>query len=1324
MSIRPSTLSELLEDRIVLSAFTVTTLADSGAGSLRDAIDQANSNPGNDSIEFDASLSGEITLSSGELTLSDTSGDITISGRGASQLTISGNGNSRVFNIESGVFANISGLTISNGQAEKGGGISNSGTLTLNNTIISGNTATTNYGGGILNEGNMNVVNSTLSGNSVSVAYGYSVGGGAAIFNSGALSILSSTLSGNTAHSLNGGGVYNASRASLTITGSTFSGNVADGGGGAIFNTDVVQLINSTLTGNSANFGGGIDSSDGELTITNSTISGNTANAEDFGGAINYSGTLIMNNSILANSTNGLDLSHGGAIHSSSGSNNLVENGDIGGLSNTITGQDPMLGSLSDNGGPTQTLALLEGSSAINAGNNSLAVEFGTTALTTDQRGLGFRRITDGTVDIGAFEYESGPPIFTVTNLNDSGDGSLRDAIEQANSNAGRETIVFDSSLSGQITLTSGQLILSDTTGTISLEGLGANLLTITGSNLSRIFEVQAGVTATISGVTISDGYAQYGGGVRNDGILTIAASTISGNTAQGPSAGGLGGGVYNSLDATLTIVNSTVSGNTVVNGSGGGVFNHGSLTVTNSTISGNTATGNNGGGIVNYGSATVTSTTISGNSIDDAGGAGIGNAGTLVLNNTIIANSLSGFDLDNYGTMSGSHNLIENADSTAGLSNTITGQDPLLGDLEYNGGPTQTHALLVGSVAVNAGDNLLSVNPENDPLRTDQRGEGYTRIVGVTVDIGAYELSDGTSETFTVTTLADSGTGSLRDAIDQANANEGDEIIQFSAALAGGTITLTSGQLTLSDTIGTMTIVGLGADQLTISGNGNSRVFQVETGVTASISGLTISDGKTIYAYDDANNGGGIDNYGFLTLANSTISGNSTVGGGGGGGGIYNRASGQLTVTGSTLANNSGDNGAGITNNGKLSVSNSTFSGNSGGFGGGILNTSPRFTLEVSNSTFYGNSGSAIMNMNSLVLNNSILANSLGSSDLDGNSSGGTLSGSNNLIQWNNTTGLVNTITGVDPMLGDLQDNGGPTPTMALLAGSAAINAGDNSLADDPQSGNALTTDQRGAGFSRITGGTVDIGAYEYQSSPAPTNVVTNSFIARNGRLNVNGHHGDDIIGLFGTGEGIIEVRIDTTGDGHFDTVAESFQNVKSIRVDLGEGNDSLFVGGDLQLRKGLKITGGSEADRVHFVSDESFFNSTTPTSIDAKVKIKLGDGDNHVRFEGSTFEKNVTLKLGSGDDGIVSNGATFGKKLKVLTGDGDDVIAHSNNTYFSRASFLLGGGDDVYSEFDGTFDKHWFAHFGPGSDTLDESGNQIAGRTRLWSYEERPRT
>ena len=435
-------------------------------------------------------------------------------------------------------------------------------------------------------------------------------------------------------------------------------------------------------------------------------------------------------------------------------------------------------------------------------------------------------------------------------------------------------------------------------------------------------------------------------------------------------------------------------------------------------------------------------------------------------------------------------------------------------------------------------------------------------------VGLGLVEIYSGVGgSTLTVTNTADSGAGSLRAAI--AAASNGDTI-QFDAALNGQTINLTSGELVIDKNI---TIAGPGPSLLAVSRDSNSmatfRIFHVTPGHTSTIEGLTISGNHANPpgggVFNEATltinncrldhnfsegNGGGILNGGTLTIRNSSVSGSaagalplSTTGNGGGisnsgtldisksaifgneanfwGGGISN--SGTVTITDCTVRGNlTGSEfvlgsgfGGGISNqdSGTLTIRNSTVSGNvsngNSSGGGGIFSGSGNTTLVITNSTISGNfahpKGGGILNGGSLTVTNSTVS---GNSILSpGN--GGAIHNNGGMVQIGNTilqTGApgvnifnnAGTITShgynlssdngggfltaigdqinTDPILGPLQDNGGPTFTHELLTGSPAINAGDPSFTPPP------LYDQRGPGYDRVVGGRIDIGSFEVQ--------------------------------------------------------------------------------------------------------------------------------------------------------------------------------------------------------------------------------------------------
>ena len=342
-----------------------------------------------------------------------------IDGPGANSLTISGNDAVQVFNVTN--TATISCLIIADGSASDGSGIYNSGTLTVTNDTFTGNIAANN-GAAIDNNGALTVNSSTFTNNSGSTSVCY--GGG--IYNSGTTTVNNSTFANNGTNTAlyeiyEGGGISN--HGTMVISDSIFSGNSTDEQGGGIGNVGLMTIINSTIANNSTYaLGGGIfNCYGGTLTATNCTIADNSA---CYGGGIlsyasDWGTTTVLNNTIVVNNS-GFDIDMYCGPDSVSGSYNLIGSvfgyydfgGPVNGVNGNIVGvANAGLGTLANNGGPTQTIDLLPGSPAINPGSVALAVDANGNPLTTDQRGIGYPRIHDGTVDIGALESSDITPV-------------------------------------------------------------------------------------------------------------------------------------------------------------------------------------------------------------------------------------------------------------------------------------------------------------------------------------------------------------------------------------------------------------------------------------------------------------------------------------------------------------------------------------------------------------------------------------------------------------------------------------------------------------------------------------------------------------------------------------------------------------------------------------------------------------------------------------------------------------------------------------------------------------------------------------------------
>jgi len=325
---------------------------------------------------------------------------------------------------------------------------------------------------------------------------------------------------------------------------------------------------------------------------------------------------------------------------------------------------------------------------------------------------------------LGAVAIPARAITISVTNTNDSGPGSLRQALAIANDG----DTIDASSVSGVITLTNGELLVGKS---VTINGAGADVLAVDGNATSIVFQIGTGATpptVAISGLTIRNGQGGFGGAILNGSgaTLTVTSSTISGSTAA------FGGGIFNT--GPLTIANSTVSGNTA--SEGGGIYSNSSLTITNSTISTNTVN-SEGGAFVNLGTAAITHSTLSNNTASDGGG--IFTIGAVQIGDTILKAGASGANIANNGGTVTSLGYNLSSDSAGGF---LTGPgdqintDPLLGPLQDNGGPTFTHQLLPGSPAIDSGDPNFT-----PPPFFDQRGPGFDRVVNGRVDKGSFEV-------------------------------------------------------------------------------------------------------------------------------------------------------------------------------------------------------------------------------------------------------------------------------------------------------------------------------------------------------------------------------------------------------------------------------------------------------------------------------------------------------------------------------------------------------------------------------------------------------
>ena len=347
--------------------YPVSSLLDTGAGSLRAAVASANANAGPDSVSFGATT-GTIELTSGQIAIT---GPVEIVGPSPLTLAVDANESSRIFAINNipdpGV--EISGLRFTGGQpvdgCSCGGAIQNFNThLLISGSNFDHNDAT--WGGAIESfQAELEVENSTFSANTSSDE----IGGGAIHVGEGEATVTSSSFFEN--HAANIGGAIQAGGAKLTLRDSTIVNNSTDQYDGGISNDDgKAKIINSTITGNTtAKYGGGIGNS-GRLVVKTSTIAGNLAK---FGGGIGSDGKPKLSSTIVADNTAIRacpEIASEGTVKSNF---SLIEKKQcvrVKGRKN-ILGKDPKLGALGDHGGLTDTIDLLAASRAIDKGAKS-----------------------------------------------------------------------------------------------------------------------------------------------------------------------------------------------------------------------------------------------------------------------------------------------------------------------------------------------------------------------------------------------------------------------------------------------------------------------------------------------------------------------------------------------------------------------------------------------------------------------------------------------------------------------------------------------------------------------------------------------------------------------------------------------------------------------------------------------------------------------------------------------------------------------------------------------------------------------------------------
>jgi hypothetical protein len=452
----------------------------------------------------------------------------------------------------------------------------------------------------------------------------------------------------------------------------------------------------------------------------------------------------------------------------------------------------------------------------------------------------------------------SSPTHFVVNNTNDSGPGSLRQTVLDANADGRADQISFAPGLQGTIVLTSGPLSVTDN---LTIIGPGANQITVSGDDASRVFDITAGVRAEIDGLTITHGMADQGGGIQNAGTITLSGDVISHSQATDTSTFG-GGGILNLPGATLLLTNSTLSGNVAALVStslslGGGLDNEGIATLTACTVVGNQAV--QGGGVLNEGTIRVTDSTFTGNRANGGPGFGIG----------------GGFDNRNGGTASVFQSTFK--------GNLCTGvYDAEGGGIASFGALTLTGVTVSGNAAL-GGDGADGVNTFGQAY-----GGGIFSVEAVS---SAPLIITGSTISGN---LAQGGNAGNNNAGDEGTTNSVDQAagggIESGAGAIGSGVVIINCAILGNQTIGGNVAEGPGG---MAAGGGISLGYFGPDGGSLIINGSTVAGNSAVGGTGATTFrggigvGGGIDDEGDpLQATNLMLADNSAIGGFGGTGG------------------------------------------------------------------------------------------------------------------------------------------------------------------------------------------------------------------------------------------------------------------------------------------------------------------------------------------------------------------------------------------------------------------------------------------------------
>jgi CSLREA domain-containing protein len=1261
----------------------------------------------------------------GDLVLDDVTLNGGIAGAGADQPA------GGALRAEGNVVIEKSRLTFNRatGTASRGGAISAgpSSNVIITDSRIADNASNDLYGdgmsgGAIASDGALAIVGSTIDGNTAKDTLITNGHGGGITFSGSTLSISDSTISNNVAQST--GGALLVQSGQVSISDSTISGNQAQTGDGGAIRVD----------------GGSVD-------LTSVTVADNSSSSSTLSGAgISSRGSLLgTRTSALCSdpvTSNGWNV----AVDTSCGLDELSDLqsattglGPLAANGGPTATRLPFAGSSAVDAIPVGTPGLCDSSTPPD--QRGIARPVGGACDAGAVEGSGAAAVPH------AFVVNSGADTQDVNQgdgicADATGHCTLRAAVNEANASPAADSITVGPGVV-LAPLTQGALWVNEA---VTIDGNGA---VVNGNQSTQVIHQIAGrltishltiergsgdgggvgsrgdlnVTRVVFGGTgsgLGNQSSTNGGAIDHlgRGSLAISQSTFAGNQAAGA-----GGAIYLGSGGVGTITDSTFTLNGVVlpektwefpSSGGGAIANDGTLGVSDSTLSVNA----DGAVLQHAGSTTITSSTLSRNEL----GPTLRTTGGALTVSGSILDPASGGACSGPVT-SGGYNLSN--DQTCALTGTgdQQGVAPLLGALLPNGGSTATQLPYLGSPAVDAipfGTPRLCTGSTPD----DQRG--VTRPQGPACDIGAVEGSSAAAIsplhlTVDVSTdardahpgdgVCDDGTGHcpLRAAIDETNARPG----------IANTITIAPG------VDPTLTIPGIGEDanatgdldvagMLTIEGNGATvDANHLDNGIDVEHGSLTLHDISVVHA-------GGADIFakGDVTLDHVTLSGAT----GPFGGGAVMEPGTNLVMTDSIVTDNHvGLYCGGLSIGGRATIERSTISNNSSNNSGGILTgwlgqAGGEVTIE--NSTITGNSGTTTIN--SSAEGSGLAADSvvhvIRSTIASNNQTGleaaayGSIDVAGSIVQTDygpacqlGTSGAITSNGGnvgsdascfltapldrpsVDPLLGILANNGGPTPTRMVIAGSPAIDAIPTGAAGlcDPTG----LVDQRGV--TRPQGPGCDAGAVEgFAPAPPPENLVVDTAADTH-----DANPGDGICDD-GTGHCSLRAAIDETNAAPTADHITIAPGVNPTLTIPGRG-DADNVSGDLNIRGDLSIDGGGATlnaaglDRAITVLDHTVsISSLTITGgagtsslygagIYARGDLTLHDvtitGNNAGDFAGGMY---VTGSLTMTDSTVSGNSSTYSPGGIDLQGT-DSTI--SDSTISGNTSSVYGGAIDT---------------------------------------------